>query len=276
MMMSGLTLSAWADRSLRLNYAYRGLVPGYGRSHQISPSWYSNWFIDEGWAEIRIGGRRVRAQTGEWLLCPPWVERYQSFATGSRILSVAFAFDWPIADLVQSGLPLVLGRRDGRDLERAGGELIRRIYGTDGAEHAASAQQPLSTSAWLSVLGGLTVFLRAWLQQVGREIESTSMTLDQRVQQARRHLLWQPQLRPVPYADLTELTGVGRVQLDRLFRSELDASPKTILDRAVLQRVVEHLADRERPIKAIADECGFTDTSHLCKWFAKRWAVARG
>ena len=273
-MDSSLSLQQWSERSPSLNFVYRGRVPRHGNTYQYSPSWHSNWFVDEGWAEIRIGSRRVRAQAGEWLLCPPWIERYQLFAPGSRILSIAFVCDWPIAEQLQPALPLVVSRREGRELERAGGELVRRMYGRAQVEHAESGGLTVPTATWLAALGELTVFLRAWLQLVTAQPAAAAPVVDQRVQRARRHLNWQPQLRPVPYDELTALTGVGRVQLDRLFRSELGASPKTILDRALLQRVIEQLADRERPIKAIASECGFTDTSHLCKWFTKRMGVS--
>jgi len=54
---------------------------------------YAAWFVLRGEARHRAAGREARARAGEWLLPPlGWAE--QSFAPGTRLLSLRFRFTY--------------------------------------------------------------------------------------------------------------------------------------------------------------------------------------
>lgn len=253
-----------------LMFAYRGLVPGHGRSDRHTPGWFSSWRVDEGWAEVRFAtGAPLRADVGEWLLCPPYLPRYQTFPRGARIISVAFQMSAPAGVDLGVGMPLVLGVRAGAALTTPARDLLARLGPVATSDQDQRLRHRLTLVDWLGAQQALTAFVAAWLHARGGEAPSATAQ-DQRVRAARAALTVDARMGPVPYAALERRTGLGRVHLDRLFKAVLGATPKQELDRLCLERVLYRLADPERPVKAIAREVGFTDSSHLCRWFARR------
>jgi AraC-like DNA-binding protein len=129
--------------------------------------------------------------------------------------------------------------------------------------------QALSLSSWLTALQDLCRFIQAWHEAIAAP-QDARPSVDIRVIAAQQILAADPRMGPVPYARLSERTGLSQVHLDRLCREYLGHSPKAELDRLCLERVMRRLADPQRPLKAIALDLGFTDSSHLCRWFRKR------
>lgn len=265
------TLDELRDCAPRLGYAYRGLVPGGGENRRHTPGWMSCWLVDVGWAEVRFeDGRSARAGVGEWLLCPPVVPRYQIFPREAEILSLAFHLPLPPDLDPHRHLPLRLGLEAGGAL-RIEAEAIVEILGGHVAERTIRYRaETLALADWLRLQQALSAFVAAWGEQVFRLGDARAVELDPRVREAHQVLAARPRMGPVPYDVLELRTGLGRVQLDRLFKQALGRSPKQALDRLCLERVLRRLDDPRRPIKAIAAELGFTDSSHLCRWFARQ------
>lgn len=63
--------------------------------------------------------------------------------------------------------------------------------------------------------------------------------------------------------------GLGRRQLDRLFRSNLGQTAHEYCQELRLQHVRWRLLNSDHRLATLADEVGFQDASHLCKVFRK-------
>lgn len=270
----GVLFSADQLRPCRpeLVFAYQGLVPGHGRTGRYAPGWFSSWRVDVGWAEVRFDGAApLRAGPGEWLLCPPFRPRDQTFPDGARICSIAFQLTAPAGVDLAVGLPLVPHARATAGLAGPARELVTR-WCDGGGDGGRRQRERLALGDWLDVQRSLAAFVGAWL--IARGDPGADAIADGRVRAARAVLAAAARMGPVPYAALERRTGLGRVQLDRVFKAALGTTPKGELDRLCLERVLHRLADPEVPIKRIAAEFGFTDSSHLCRWFALRVGMA--
>ncbi len=72
---------------------------------------------------------------------------------------------------------------------------------------------------------------------------------------------------PLQIQDLAEMAGWSVPYLHAMFRLHLDTSPHQALIRRRLRAVREQLATSHRPLKQIADECGFSTAAALCRAF---------
>lgn len=253
-----------------LRFAYRGAVPT-GGSHRHTPVWYSAWLIEHGWAEVRgDDSDPVRAQEGSWLCCAPYVPRYQVFAPGAAILSIAFHLVLPEEARPDAGMPRVLDQADVvARLRDPALDLIRGLYGHVDPQPERRYPTEVPVGEWLLAQAALARFCAVWLGATATPAPPPPR-LDPRLIDARALLAENPRMGKVPYDRLCRHAGLSRVHLDRLFHAGLGCSPKAELDRLCFERVLRRLADPHRPIKGIAAELGFTDTSHLCRWFRKR------
>ena len=71
--------------------------------------------------------------------------------------------------------------------------------------------------------------------------------------------------------DIAAQIGLGRRQLDRLFRSSLGQTAHEYWQELRLQHVRWRLLNSDHRLATLADEVGFQDASHLCKVFRKRF-----
>ncbi|MDA3963743.1 MAG: helix-turn-helix domain-containing protein [Planctomycetota bacterium] len=256
-----------------LGYAYRGLVPGHGRSLRYTPAWFSCWYVDVGRAEVRFeDGRVARAEPGEWLLTPPMSPRYQIFPSGAEILSLAFHMPLPPGVDVDAVLPMRVATNHAADLVAPAMAVVAALGGAHSPAYLSDTVH-VDLGRWLRIQQHVGAFAVAWHDRVFANDLGVSV-LDPRLRDACTLLAAQARMGAVPYPNLQARTGLGRVHLDRLFKQALGRSPKQELDRLCLQRVLRRLDERARPVKAIAAELGFTDSSHLCRWFAKRTGMS--
>lgn len=257
-----------------LAFAYRGLVPGPGQWGNHAPGWFSCWLIEQGWAEVVFpDGPTVRAGVGQWLLLPSHRVRQQRFPRGANILSIAFQLVLPAVMSSGGALPMLLPRGEGAELTQAAESLLASCAQRDEQAEQLRVPATLGLRQWFALQTALMAFTGAWCARVLGDAP-LGKGLDPRVAEARRLLATMPRMGTVPYDVLRRRTGLSRVQLDRLFREQLGHSPKEELDRRCLERVQRRLVDPTLPIKAIAAELGFTDSSHLCRWFTRRTGMS--
>ena len=123
--------------------------------------------------------------------------------------------------------------------------------------------------------GSSTKGLRIMLEEAQRPAESPqpvpalpgfSHARDRRV---RKSLLAIERLlsRRLSLAELSSLVGSTPRNLTRLFLADLGMTPKAAQDAIRLDRAKDLLGRSQWSISQIADECGFTDASHLIKRF---------
>lgn len=251
---------------------YRGPVPSNGRWIHARSPWYACWLVERGWAEVRLGARRLRAGPGEWLCNAARVARYQGFSGDAAIVSIAFGLPTPTPHPLDRALPLCVGRVQGAALAEAGRDLVATLGGYSAEGEIHYRRRRLDLGRWLAVQTALLGFVAEWYRCVTPAVDGTlavDCEPDPRVRAARDELAANPRVGPVPYPALRARTGLGRVQLDRLFRRDLGHSPKVELDRLCLQEIRRQLDVPGRPLKAVAAACGLTDASHLCHWFRR-------
>jgi len=259
-----------------LRYAYRGLVPGRGSHGTFSPAWFSCWLVEQGTATVLFtDGRRIQAEEGQWLLCPPYVARDQFFPAGASIISVAFHLPLPPGCDPTRALPLVVTEAEAVAALQEPAVAMLSVLNDSAAPDRGDRRvlAELDLGSWLAAQRHLAAFVAVWFGLWGDATAtpaSVARPLDARVRTARTLIGADARMAAVPYARIQERTGLSRVHLDRLFASELGHSPKEELDRRLLERVLRRIADPHRPLKAIAHELGFADSSHLCRWFRRR------
>ncbi|AMK24163.1 GlxA family transcriptional regulator [Sphingobium sp. TKS] len=123
--------------------------------------------------------------------------------------------------------------------------------------------------------GSATKGLRIMLEEAQRPAEAPqpvpalpgfSHARDRRV---RKSLLAIERLlsRRLSLAELSSLVGSTPRNLTRLFLNDLGMTPKAAQDAIRMDRAKDLLGRTQWPIAQIADECGFTDASHLIKRF---------
>jgi len=71
----------------------------------------------------------------------------------------------------------------------------------------------------------------------------------------------------IALADLAELVGMSQFHFGRLFKQSLDLSPYQYLLQQRVERAKQLLKQTDKPVVAIALECGFNSHSHLGRKF---------
>jgi AraC-like DNA-binding protein len=69
--------------------------------------------------------------------------------------------------------------------------------------------------------------------------------------------------------DLVHLTGICRTQFLRRFKATLGVTPHQLVIEMRLQKAKELLADRGLSVAEIAEQCGFSDATHLATTFRR-------
>lgn len=76
---------------------------------------------------------------------------------------------------------------------------------------------------------------------------------------------------PLSVAEIAKAMGHNKRQLERHFRSTLETSPQAAFLSIRLSFARHLLEATDKPIAAVALECGFCDSSHLSRMFRKRY-----
>lgn len=70
---------------------------------------------------------------------------------------------------------------------------------------------------------------------------------------------------------LASLCNVSTVYLTRLFRQELQRAPHEYLQQVRLNNACRLLTETRLPVETIAEECGFSGSTHFIRMFRKRY-----
>ncbi len=265
----------WEGVRIRLVFAYRGAPPVHGRTGRFTPDWFSSWWVEQGRAEVEFAHLgRFTAVAGEWLLLPPTLERRQDFAPRTRILSVAFQWLIPPHQSWKSELPSIVPDAASPQLRRRAEGVLATLPTAGPPGQGGKAFW--TASEWLEHQARTLDFASAWSEvsgfqwRIASDGAATPPAPDPRLVRARRCLREHCRIGPVPYRVLTLATGLGAVQINRLFRAQWKSSPKRELDRELLRLAVEQLGDPRQSVKTVASGLGFSDSSHFCKWFSRQ------
>lgn len=274
----------WQHVQLRVIRAYRDAVPKGSCKMWTTPG-NSNavWCILEGCVDLfdERGERLLHANAGEWVFKPPIRKLYQCFSDGAKIISIWFKLlhmptGRPMCTLVA---PFSVPCADEPELETLADSIL-----VLGKSEAASPTR-LKIFRWeltmqqyhilQARLHGFVAKCVELMQQKGATLVTADKT-DRRVLDAARMLNSRGFTGSVPYDNLLPEIGISRVQLDRLFLQELGVTPKQYMDRQILAKAVEMLADERASIKSISFDLGFKSPAHFCSWFRRQTGVTPG
>jgi len=79
---------------------------------------------------------------------------------------------------------------------------------------------------------------------------------------------------PLDVREISSRSGISTRQIERLFRDQIGATPKTFYLRLRLARARTLLRHTLSPIRLLALECGFASTSHFCHAYKKVFGLA--
>lgn len=252
------------DLTIKAAFAYHGPPSRAGVGLVYAPPFYAIWHVDSGEAKVVHGRRSWICPPGSVLVVPPCWRRMQQFRPKTILVSIGLIFHRHNAEFpIELNEPRLLDGDAAVAIRAAACEVVRSAY--------ATAQMPLDMQRAVAHRADVHLFASVWLQRMlAAGIEMRVPTCeDARLEQARTVLLADPRIGPIPYGTLRRASGLGRSQIDRLFRLTYGLTPRQVRDRATLDRIQSLMVDPQRNIAGIATQVGASSTSHFVRWYRR-------
>jgi AraC-like DNA-binding protein len=266
----------WINLRTNLSWIYEGgVLPKFQRGN-FSPDHMGAWLIKRGSVLLRQEGKTVNATAGEWLV--PWPGfRYQEFSSDAEILSVRFRAAWPDnKPLFEKGLSLKFPAKDFPRLERLAREILRSAGAIIPTEPVELAQEAVPFERYIVVN---MMFIR-WLAQFYTALCSLGVkparigVHDERIIAALQRLDSVALSERLPEGWLAKESGLGGSQFVRLFRQEMDETPKQYFEQRRRNYCREMLTGSDVPIKELAFSLGFKRLSDFSAWFKNHFGLS--
>jgi AraC-like DNA-binding protein len=262
-----LTVEDWSSLHARLLWCYEGTVEETHRLGTTRGRHLTAWSIRAGRVRVTARGRTLEAQAGEWIFCGP-EPREQDFTAGARLLSINFSLEWPSGDSLVAPF-FVLPARDHPALTTAARPLLgllRREF--PGVRHDLQGHTASPTS-FFRLQQMFSAWVLAYLEavQAAGERPSRMQGVDPRVMTALRLLDRHRWADSLTEKDLADKVGLSAGHLDRLFVSQMGATPRGYLQKRRLESARAMLREPHLSIKEIGYELGFSSPAHFCHWF---------
>lgn len=253
-------------------------------NHPVAKSWdvtgptlrftgYTNsgaWLVMKGWARVEHGDQTHEAKPGQWLIVKPG-KRIQTFASDTRMLSVAFEARWPDGShLFDKGLSLVVDAKDAPLLKSKALPLLKSMKVVnpdtwDARDHRVDLDRFLL----------LQRRLIEWLQTLGEVLNAHGVVhsgktgIDARLRKAIDVLNGRELGASIDLHEVAAQAGISLNHLTRLFRRDLHTTPYEYHDRLRIEYACGRLAQPDSRVKEVAIELGFKYLSHFSKWFKR-------
>ena len=237
---------------------------------------YACWFLKSGTVDLQTENDSFQAGPGDWVLNGVDKARTQRFSGDAQIISIRFhvsATEHPLFHIAH--LPVLIPGDKEPSLLQAAQAMLATVS-ADGYQFSSQSlqwrQQDREMASWALLQGQFMIFIAHWLQAIQRAgaLLSRPPVVDQRLAEVIQFLRDDIGVDPVPYEQLSELSGLSRVQLDRLLPRYLGMSASAYRAQRCLESAQQDLRQAKMPIKEIASSLRFTDSSHFAKWFKKR------
>lgn len=263
--MNRIPLSAFEHLQIEPVMAYRGLVPDWAWDLQVTNPFYTFWLVERGRVTVEwSGGKRVVPE-GRAIFLPPGLRRRQKIVAGTRLVSISFWAGWEDGRvLLQFDDPLGAGPGILRRLCPA----ARRVTSAVRENSPRTKSGDYSPGEWLVFHAALERFVAEILAWVvpGKGRLSLLRTGDARLDVVMRDLGSSLCAGPLPMDRWTHLTGLSRVQLDRLAQRWLGESLRRRRDELLLGEIRRALSHGRESLKELAARLGFVDASHFTRW----------
>lgn len=259
----------WASVRYGLMWAYEGVVHPTAMRGEWTQSEPSCWLIRKGQVTVNAGERRVKASEGQWVFVA-FPTRTQEFSKDAEILSVHFHFSWPGGEpVIEQPYSAVFDACSQPQLEKSARALVQTVAKDFSSAAAFLPTTDCTFSRYLRVQDKLPRWLlayleaQAWLGVYPRRVEA----LDERVLRVIAELDGMPMAVKFSEEKLAHRVGLGRSQLDTLFRRAIGLSPRRYYERRRLETCEQLLIHTQMSLKEIAIDLGFGSASHFSHWF---------
>lgn len=235
------------------------------------------WYLRKG--EVRVAGKKGArtARAGQWLLLSPETHR-QDFSDDAVLISVRFLCQWPSGANVFS--PCDTTVFDGRDhpaLEKTARVLERLVRRHFPGSHRLHTRHASDYPGFLRFQRAFFDWLEAWFQaRTATGAHLSRGAGDERSLRAARLLDEADLAASFPRAALSTATGLGSIQLGRLFRDRFHVTPVQYWERRRLEFARLGLETSDTPLKEFSARLGFRSASHFSVWFKRHAGMTPG
>lgn len=253
-------------------WAFDGRLPDVFLDCKYLGTPMAAWLIRTGGVWVRFGRHTTSARPGQWIF-PAAVDGWQRFSPGSTLLSVRFTARWlDRSSLFDHSTPTVIDASACPELESEGAALVRAVRTHVGDVHESLWSKPATLDAHFAIQerfqGWMAAYLRA-MRRAGRKPRIMDER-DERLIAALRFLEDHPLSKPVRESDVASATGLSISQLNRLFASQYDTTPKRHFDARRFEFASNTLRFTDMQVKTIAYKLGFNSLPHFTKWFHRK------
>jgi len=266
MSKSAETLANWGGSRITLSRFWEG--EPLGRMGTFRGLVLTVYKILKGNVLLRKGDVTASAQRGEWIVCHPG-ERFQQFTDSAYILSLHFHVESPVNAARWIGAPLVVFKSTpeiDRCINRMRRTNVLRHLDIDGRLNPEEV--PSSLDGMLELRGEIISFFRLLMKTTsshGMKYEASPIH-DSRVRESRGRLATADLRQKFSRAALAREFGLSACQLDRLWREELDETPRHYWNHRRLEAACSLLL-ANRLGKEVAYATGFQHLSQFSLWF---------
>ncbi|MBL9216680.1 MAG: helix-turn-helix transcriptional regulator [Opitutaceae bacterium] len=221
------------------------------------------WLIRQGSVRVRCDDEMMEARAGHWIMPRPGAS-WHDFTEDAVLISVRFRLRRLNGEeLFPRSRTLVMPEKADPVMTRVACELVKRWREVTAAGLGSPAQV-FALQSW---------FYR-WLERYARAVEGAGIrpragAVDERLVRARDLLHAQPLAQRLARGRLAKEVGWSVPQVTRRFTAEYGMTPRRYFERRRFDWAGGELVRRERTIKEIAAELGFSSLAQFSNWFAR-------
>lgn len=254
----------WEHLQLSLRRVYEG--PPRSRYDQFCATglYLSAWYIKKGSVSLRHQEGTFRAGEGHWVF-PRVTPRYQLFAPGTEICSLAVDVVWPDGrPLFDQGLPAAF-RGDLPEARRLHSlfKKILRLFEKTTPELERYLALQVATYQWMEALHAL-------FSAHGIPPDDRPFLNDEQAKIVETLRQW-PLNKPYSAEKMAHRLGLSRAHFERICLRALGKSPKRYFDERRLGHAMTALTLKS--VKEVAAETGFGHASTFSAWFKKHTGI---
>lgn len=267
-------LIAWHNLRLTLLWIYQG-SPGMSQGISTTQGFFA-WLITKGSVRVTTPHGSILASAGQWLIHPPGsIDR--SFSQNAQLLSLHFQAQWPDGSrLFELDRPCLVRENQASAMRDAALPLLEYVHQHFPDAYLFLPNESASAENYLRMQTMLIQWIIAFvdvMQHAGYAIK-TMAEIDERIVRAR-HLIDQSVFaRPIQEPQLAADVGLSVSQLNRLFVSHFNTTPRRYSDHRRITLAKRMLRTSGMSIKQLAYNMGFKQPSHFSSWFRQHTSLS--
>lgn len=238
------------------------------------------WFLRRGKLTLKTADAARHLRPGDWLMLPEGTTTH-SFSADARLLSVHFRCQWPSGEnllVAPDGLQIKGALHPGLERKAVRLEKCLRGYFPDVPSHHVYQRQVTGYTQFLRLQTLFLTWLEEWVDACAGHGANWSRLRqgDDRLLRVVRLLNESPLVDGFPGPLVVKKTGLGMVQLNRLFVREFGLTTRKYWERRLFQVAQDSLIDPALPVKELAYRLGFRSDSLFVNWFRRRSGTSPG